>query len=225
MVQVTGMTDVAILTAIHDKYDELKPALPQDGLDIDWVCVTDDPDLKDGTLGWKIIHEPRPELHPNRAAKYPKFFPWHYTDAPASIWVDASFRIISTRLATEALAHANPIAQFAHPWRECLYTEAAETMNLAKYAGEPAEEQAAHYRTAGHPEGWGLWATGVIARQHTNAVKKLGHAWMTEVEAWSFQDQISQPYALRTTGLRPAPLPGNHLANGWLAYEGSVRHG
>lgn len=222
---VSAPERVAIITAIYDGYDELKPVVPQTGVEVDWVCVTDDPGLRDGALGWRVVYEPRPGVHPNRAAKAPKYRPWLYTAADASVWVDASFRIISDRLAADALTHADPIAQFAHPWRDCLYEEAKESAGLPKYAGEPILEQADHYRSLGHPECWGLWATGVIARRHTPAVQALGERWAVETDQWSFQDQISHPYACRVTGLRPAPLPGNHLATPWLAYQGSARHG
>lgn len=221
------MSDVALITAIYDSYDELKPTMPQRGVSVDWVLVTDDETLKDvpAVRGWRVVFEPRPGVHPNRAAKHPKYEPWKYTEAPASVWVDASFRIVSEQLAVEALSFADPIAQFAHPWRGCLYAEAKESAGLSKYAGEPVLEQAEGYRAAGHPENWGLWATGVIARRHTDAVRELGARWLAETYEWSFQDQISQPFALRETGLRPQALPGNHLATSWLAYEGSARHG
>lgn len=221
------MSDVAILTAIYDGYDELKPVLPQAGVDVEWVCVTDGAPLSDAEAarGWSMMCEPRPGVHPNRAAKHPKYEPWRYTDAAASIWVDASFRVVSETFVVEALAYADPIAQFAHPWRDCLFAEAKESAGLAKYAGEPSLEQAEHYRRLGHPQGWGLWATGVIARRHTDSVRDLGKLWLEETYRWSFQDQISQPYVLRETGLRPAALPGTHLATPWLAYEGSSRHG
>jgi hypothetical protein len=224
------MSDVAILTAVYDGYDELKPTLAQRGVSVDWVLVTDDETLKDESTvrGWRVVYEPRPGVHPNRAAKHPKYEPWKYAEPPVSLWVDASFRIVSERFAVEATAELTddePIAQFAHPWRNCLYAEAKESAGLAKYAGEPVPEQADHYSELGHPEGWGLWATGVIARRHTDAVRELGARWLAETYEWSFQDQISQPYALRETGLRPQALPGNHLATPWLAYEGSARHG
>ena len=223
------MSQVAILSAVYDSYDDLKTVLPQAGVEVDWVFVTDDPVLgaKSSHLGWRVVHEPRPEVHPNRAAKHPKYEPWKYTDAPVSVWVDASFRIVSDQFAVEAttgLSNEEPIAQFAHPWRDCLYTEAKESAGLAKYQGEPVLEQAESYRAAGHPENWGLWATGVIARQHTEAVRKMGWLWLAETYRWSFQDQISQPFALREKGLRPTAFPGTHLATPWLAYEGSGRH-
>lgn len=223
------MSDVAIISAIYDGYDELKPVLPQAGLDVEWICVHDgaSPDAE-AAQGWTLVYEPRPGVHPNRAAKHPKYRPWEYTDAPVSLWVDASFRVVSDRFAVEAtagLTDEEPIAQFQHPWRDCLFAEARESAGLAKYGGEPVLEQAESYRAAGHPEGWGLWATGVIARRHTEAVRRMGWLWLAETYRWSFQDQISQPFALREKGLRPTAFPGSHLATPWLAYEGSARHG
>lgn len=220
------MNRIAILTAVYDDYDTIKPTLPQEGVDVDWVFVTDTEDMADAgkEMGWRVVYEPRPGVHPNRAAKRPKFLPWQYTTAPASVWVDASFRIRSSTFAKDAMLYADPIAQFAHPWRDCLYAEAQVSKGLAKYAGEPIDEQADRYLTQGHPWQWGLWATGVIARWHTDPVRELGLAWLDETDALSFQDQISQSYVLRRTGLRPTSLPGDHLTNEWLTYEGSGRH-
>lgn len=220
------MADVAIITAITDGYDTLKPVMPQTGLDVEWICVTDGEPLPDADAadGWTMICQPRHGRPANREAKRPKLRPWEYTSAPASIWVDASFRVVSHRFAADAIAHADPIAQFVHPWRDCLYLEAEASLLLPKYTGEPIAAQADHYRRAGHPERWGLWAAGVIVRQHTSVVRTLGDAWAREVNAWSFQDQVSQPYALRTVGLRPTSLPGTHFVNPWLSYEGSGRH-
>jgi hypothetical protein len=222
------MSDCAIVTAIYDSYDLLKPVLPQVGMDVEWICVHDGtPPDAETARGWTLVCEPRPGVHPNRAAKHPKYEPWKYTDAPVSVWVDASFRVVSERFAVEAtagLTDVEPVAQFRHPWRDCLYAEAKESAGLAKYAGEPVLEQADHYSFLGHPEGWGLWATGVIARRHTDSVRELGARWLAETYEWSFQDQISQPFVLRETGLRPTAFPGTHLATPWLAYEGSTRH-
>lgn len=219
--------DVAVVSAIYDAYDTLKPVLPQDGVNVDWVLVTDDISVRDGAMGWRVVYEPRPDVHPNRAAKRPKFLPWEYTDASASVWIDASFRVVSPVFVTEAMALADPIAQFDHPWRDCLYAETDECLAIAKYKYPPGlmADQAQRYRDAGHPEHWGLWATGVIARQHNDyRVKLLGTRWLEEVDQWSFQDQISHPFVLREAGLRPTLFPGSHLANGWVAYEGSERH-
>lgn len=214
--------DVAVISAVYDGYDSVKPALAQAGLEVDWVLVTDHEPT--AAHGWRVVVEPQPDVPPNRAAKAPKFEPWKYTDAPASIWIDASFRVTSPDFAAEALAYAKPIAQFTHPWRDCLYAEAVEIAALGKDPEGVAAWQTKRYREAGHPVGWGLWASGVIARRHSAAVKRMGAAWAHEVASGSARDQVSQPFVLREAKLRPASLPGTHLANKWLAYEGSGRH-
>lgn len=214
--------DIAILTANYDAYDTVKPALAQAGVEVDWVLVTDHEPAD--AHGWRVVVEPCPDVLPVRAAKSAKFEPWKYTAAPASIWLDASFRVTSADFAAEALAYAKPIAQFEHPWRDCLFAEAVEIAALGMDPEGVAAWQTKRYREAGHPVGWGLWASGVIARRHTAAVRRMGAAWAREVANGSARDQVSQPFVLREAKLRPAALPGTHLANKWLAYEGSGRH-
>jgi hypothetical protein len=150
--------------------------------------------------------------------------PWRYTDATASVWIDAAYRVTNPKFVHEAITYAHPIAQFVHPWRDCIYDEATVSIQMGKYGSEPINQQAARYLAHGHPAHWGLWATGVIARQHTNRVKAFGDAWLGECATWSYQDQVSEPYALRLHELWPTPLPGTHLENAWLAYEASGRH-
>jgi Protein of unknown function (DUF616) len=228
-----GWSRAAIVTAIYDDYDPLKPICPQSGVDVEWVVVTDSSDLAyraENELGWTAVVEPRPDIHPNRAAKHPKFLPWEYVDANRSIWVDASFRVTSPSFAADVLERVGngpgeqPVAQFGHPWRSCIYQEGLASVGLAKYATEPILAQTAAYRAEGFPTNWGLWATGVIARVHTPRVSRLGEMWLKEVYSWSFQDQLSEPVCLWRCGLRPAPLPGTHIANPWLSYEISGRH-
>lgn len=219
------MTTVALVTAVYDGYDTLKPFPEQTAASVDAVCVTDDPDLS--CEGWRMIVEPRPGVHPNRAAKRPKMLPTLYSGAVRSIWIDASFEIVSRDFVAEVIAHvdgSSPVAQFVHPWRDCIYDEADASIGLAKYAGEPIAEQATWHREDGHPERWGLWATGVIARWHTPAVRRFGELWLGHCNVWSFQDQISEAPALRRCNLRPVPLPGDHLTNPWLVYKASGRH-
>lgn len=214
----------AVLTAIYGGYEVLKPVLPQT-VPVEWICVTDDPALADDPRGWTVVVQPR-EGHPNRAAKWPKMAPGLYTDAETSVWVDGSFRITSAEFVQDMLQLLKRAdqAQFEHPWRSCLYEEAAASLELPKYAGEPIAAQADWYRALCHPDDWGLWATGVIARRHTPQVLQAGWDWLDEIARWSFQDQVSQAFVLRLADLRPAPIPGMHLTSPWLAYQGSDRH-
>lgn len=247
------MIRATVLTSVMDDYDTLKPILAQDGAQVDWVCFTDSEKLRreaqDHAIvfergphgdwvtgiahptGWEIVYYARPaDEHPNRAAKKPKVEPRMFTDAPFSVWLDASFAVVSPRFVVDTVTLAaesdSGVAQFKHPWRGCLFDEAAESMGLPKYHDERAalSRQMIDYAAAGMPHDWGLWATGVIARRHSAPVIDWGHVWAREIRRHSFQDQISHPYACWRNGIRPVNLPGNHLGNQWLSYEGSGRH-
>lgn len=212
---------VAVLTAITNRYDILRPFPTQD-VQCETICVTDDDDLAGD--GWqRIICEPRPGMHPNLAAKAPKMCPWRYTDADLTIWIDASLLVQSSEFVRAMCAFE--FGQFDHPARDCIYEE-REASRYAKYDGLPLDEQVAHYRTQGHPEHWGLWATGLIVRHRTPEIEKFGRDWLTECETWSFQDQLSEAPMLRTHDLRPETIPGSYLAgrNPWLGYSGSSNH-
>jgi hypothetical protein len=245
------MIRAAVLTALMDDYDSLKPVLPQDGAEVEWVCFTDSKQLAAEAAwqpatcpevfhvesvgvhpaGWQIVYLERPSgVHPNRAAKAPKVQPALFTDAPASVWLDASFRVVSPRFVVDTVTAAREspsgIAQFRHPWRDDYRDEADASLMLAKYGDQQGaiRRQADAYDHAGMPRHWGLWATGVIAREHRPDVLIWGTNWGMEIHEHSYQDQISHPYSLWRAGLRPVDLPGTHFANPWVQYQGSGRH-
>jgi len=212
---------VAIITAIYGDYDDLKPVVKQD-IPVTWVCVTD---RARDAQGWEIIVEPKsPHVSSRLASKIPKCLPWEFTNQDSSIWIDASFRVLSPSFAREASALANPIAQYVHASRRCVFDEARFSHDFPKYADEPLLRQAAHYQELGHPKDWGLWATGVIARKHSTQIKTMGQEWLAQIMRWSTQCQISEANCLRQADLRPTSFPGS-FASGWMQYEASALHG
>jgi hypothetical protein len=202
----------AIVSAIFGGYDQVKPIPPQ-SVECTFTMVTDSPDLE--APGWDVdIHQP--SRHPRMAAKGPKLQPWKHVGGGPWIWIDASFQIVSPTFVEEVVAAADGhlLAQWEHPDRSCIYPEAELSATLAKYADTPVLRQAEHYRQAGHPVRWGLWAAGLIV--YRDAVNDLADLWWAEMECWGYQDQISQPVALRATGIRPKGLPWGLRCNPWL---------
>lgn len=227
------MYDIAIITANYDNYDTIKPVMEQVGAKVEWVYVTDSTDVltngKYSYSGYTTQYQPREGLQPIRAAKIPKMKPWEYTTAPLSVWIDASFRVNSSTFAIDMIdvLESCDIAQFEHPWRDCIYEEAAETLKLARYEdvyGMILAQMSKYRNLLGHPDHWGLWAAGVIARRHTDKIKTFGELWLNENLGHSYQDQLSQAPMLRLMELRPHLLMGTHFSNPWLSYEGSGRH-
>lgn len=210
---------VNIVSAIFGGYDAPHRPMRQT-VDCTWTMVTDDPDLD--APGWDVVTVDLADLHPRMAAKAPKLRPWGFGDGDEPwIWIDGSFEVTSSRFAAEAIAATGDelIGQWRHPWRNCIFEEAAAVADLkgGKYDSYPASEQAAEYRLLGHPEHWGLWATGLIV--YTRALGDLAADWWDEMTRWGYQDQISQPFVLRELGLRPVDLPGGLHASPWLHWH------
>jgi hypothetical protein len=159
-------------------------------------------------------------IHPRMLAKEPKLRPWDYTLADGPwIWIDGAFEITSPTFVEEALeaSQGHAISQWAHPWRDCVYGEAVASKPLPKYADVPVMEQALHYHKIGHPVRWGLWAAGLIV--YREPLDYLADLWWAELNRWGFQDQISQPVALRHAGLRPHTLPYGLHQGPWLQWH------
>jgi hypothetical protein len=209
-----------IVTAIFGSYDEVKPPLEQ-SVPCQFTLLTDNPMLE--APGWRRPVDYKSQAHPRLSAKKPKLQPWRYCigDGPW-IWIDGSFEIISPTFVEEVLAGADGhlLAQWEHPDRSCVYAEAVVSSVLPKYADVPVVEQAAHYREIGHPTLWGLWATGLIV--YREPVDYLSGLWWAEMNRWGYQDQISQPVALRAAGMRPKGLPYGLRSNPWLKHHPHV---
>lgn len=205
--------DVAVVTANLGGYDDLVPHVPQD-IDTDFFYFTDDLSLQPN--GWKVVHQKR-NGHPCLAAKRYKFLP----SVPHRyvVWIDANIQIASKSFVREALTYIEDgVALHRHPFRDCIYAEAVETILTPKYDHLPIAEQVRHYHRedAYHPHS-GLYACGVIAwdTKHPNS-HRLGKAWMHECEKWGFQDQLSFPVVCKRLGIQPGVFPHHQYASPWF---------
>lgn len=203
---------IAIVSSLYGDYDQPAVPVPQD-IDCEYILVTDrhydaDP--------WKVVVEPRPQLHPRLAAKVAKCRPDLYADADVILWVDASVQILDAHFAAAVVEQmgAAPLAQIRHPARSSIVDEANVSQQMEKYTGLPVVEQARHYVATGYPDGWGMWATGLIARRRDGwPLQAVGDAWLREQMRWTYQDQISEPPVLYSYGITPADLGGPLYGN------------
>jgi hypothetical protein len=216
------MLKACVITSIYGHYDTLKPIPPQTITSTKFLCVTSDKHLN-GTTNYSVLDESEPGVHPRIAAKFPKIIPWSYSRAEYLIWVDASAEITSETFVEDMINACgdSPIAQFMHPDRDCIYDELEACVGMPKYEEHlpRMREQVEHYRAQGHPENWGLWATGLIVRKNTPETEKLGSKWLADVYDWSYQDQLSQAPNLRSVGMRPKALPYSLRENPWLTWH------
>lgn len=200
------MTSVAIYSALYGSYEPAKP-LPV-GLSCPAYMFTDDPKLD--APGWIIRYEPKPVTKadidtPMMQAKWWKTQPraalGHAYDV--TLWVDASITLKSAdypQRCLEALGD-DDWAMVKHPGRDCIYAEADYSAALLRYKGADLKAQAKYYRNIGHPERWGLVATGANARRNNDICQQVSAQWWWENATRTWQDQVSLPVLARLAQL------------------------
>lgn len=209
--------NVAVLSANMGGYDEPR-RWPLQTVDHERVIVTDSPAVvehaaADGEVD-RCVFERRPHLHPRMAAKIPKCLPFEYTDADTVIWVDGSVQPTSEHFVQWMLANSSgPLSMFTHPLRTRITDEATASDWMAKYQGQDVHGQVAHYLADGHPDDFGLWATGLAVHRRTNSAvwshSEFGESWLAEQVRWTYQDQLSLPVVARRMDVRPRVIPGS----------------
>ena len=206
----------AIYTACFGGYDGLPrhPDIPG----VEFIAYTDYP--YDSPY-WDVKVVKAPAVHPRMQAKFYKVFP-HLClpDHGHTIWIDASHEILTPEFAVNALSSIGEsgMALYEHPWRDCIYDEADASVKLEKYKGQPIKEQSWAYRQEGHPEHWGLFACGTLARVNSAPIRQLMNEWWHEMDLWSYQDQISLPVVCRRLEMRPETFPVHQVyGNQWTA--------
>ena len=230
-----GNTHAIVYTAIFGAHDTLKDPAPQDK-SCEFFCFTD-ADLPARVGKWRVICVRRDHrVHPRMQAKRFKLlsqeiFPggrlgFRYAPlsrgrrADLSIWIDGSLQIKSSTFVRDmrAALDGGNWAMFTHPDRDCIYAEAEFSATLGKYQGLPLLAQVETYRPT-VPSHGGLFACGVIVRREPapERMKLVNQLWWEENVRWSYQDQISLPYAIHKSGnMIPRSIPGHLRRNIWF---------
>jgi hypothetical protein len=205
---------ISLVTAIFGDFDEIPP-LPI-GFD-EYVLVSDVPIKSD----WTNIVAGHGGVDSRLSSKVPKVRPDLFVSNKSSVWMDASLRDPESWLydASMALLSAHDMSLFLHPDRTFVADEVRMSLSLFKYHRMPLNEQYAHYLHSGFTDSWGLWAGGVIARNHTEQNRIFGDRWLQENLFWSTQDQVSLPYLLEKMLIEPGVFPAD-LWSGPLKWHG-----
>lgn len=186
-----------------------------------FVCFTDRNDLKSSV--WKFKRQSH-KLTPRRANRHVKTLLHRYVDGP-TLYSDSEFRLVKDPqpIVAAALERA-PIAATKHPRRACLFDE-ADFCLLKKRVESPRmlREQADRYAAEGMPRGFGLTANNILARRGDEDSERIGELWWSELDTGSERDQVSLPYVLWKTGIKPSIIQGayNHLD--WIERKKSRR--
>lgn len=217
----------AVYTAIYGKYDPLRvhPEVPG----VDFHCFTDDPALL-SREDW-LVHLAPSELPPRLAGKRPKVLGPQTAPLDSyerTLWVDANCDFTSATFVEEAFADLGPdgFALYRNPDFDCIYELAVTYMRGLSLGAAPALlRQAARYYAEGHPEHWGLWACGMMARRRGDELDAAMRAWWSAITSWQIRgealpfglprDQIDLPPVLRKYKIAPRAWPHAQDESPW----------
>jgi hypothetical protein len=200
-----------------------------------YICFTNVPHLAP-VPPWEFRPAYVPYNDPARCSRLPKIMPHLFFDADYSIWHDGNFAL-SRRpedIIAQTLGVAN-IAAHVHPARDCVYAEGQTCIN--EKIGDPKEieRQLLYYRLKKHPEHFGLWACGMLARRHSPHMAVFNERWWADYREGCARDQISFPYALRAQGdgfrihtirepIWGSPLMAFYWHNAWQTKQEVIDH-
>jgi len=210
---------IAVYTAITASKDSLKK--PRDCSNVDLVLFSDqmrtEPD-------WDVRPACAIFADPRRNSRAPKLLAHQYlSDYDYSLWIDGSIRLlVPVRDLIKKYLDKADIALFPHPWRDCIYEEAAACARL----DDPAviSAQVAKYKQDRYPKHNGLNANGVILRRHNARTEVLNNAWWSELCRYSLRDQLSFNYVAHKLAVVVALFPGHVYENpGLTSYEGHLK--
>lgn len=198
---------IAVYSAVYGDYDvpaELPKLQDPNGSNVPAVLYTD---RKMTVPGWRVRVKPMDDIPEastdNLKAKYWKLFPdIAVPRADITIWLDGNFTVDNPeRFIYDALNALGDdmLSLPTHPTlgRNCVYKELHACQNIWPSRSVEFQAQEDFYRHIGHPESYGLYATGIMVRRHTDQIAGLAKHWWHEVVTRTHRDQASLPVLLR----------------------------
>ena len=210
--------NTAVYTAVITDYEHLGGHIYQDG--VDYLFFTDGASYPIESM-WQV-HELKDFKHmnPRRLSKFPKHVPHMFPELlkyKYVIWIDGDMQIANPNFIGEILSFLdNGMVISPHfDNRICAYGEAS--IRPLKYVNEPMDPQVDFYKSRGFPSDYGLYETGVIARDMTNPqAKELGMRWYIHNMVLSYQDQVSLPFVMWEMDYTPSVLPKSFRDFNWV---------
>ena len=208
---------IAIITSLCGLQTKLKDPSTKFG-GVDYIAFVDH--IHDGCDTWEqrlsLDFTLDVEYNGRRNAKIYKVMPQMFLpEYDYWFWVDSTHEVIvDPKTIINQYLGDSDIALWKHTDRDCLYSEANIVKELRIDHIDLVNSQIEYYKSIGYPENNGLYELPVSIRKNTDRIKILNMRWWEQICKYSSRDQISMPFVLWKTDIKPTILPG--YANGGL---------
>lgn len=193
---------MTVYTCIIGTYDFLKPILCPQHPDIKFVLFTDQPmdsvifELcdKEELKRWDIRRIEVMPFGKARTARYHKINFHKVIDDDLTLWIDGSFFINTDLMQWMAQMKEDDFVTIAHPFDDCLYTDANSCLRMGKGDKSQILSQIQEYNDLRIPKHNGLIAAGILMRKRTPKVIEACETWWEQLSRHSVRDQIAFGY-------------------------------
>lgn len=196
----------AIYTVITGDYDQIRQAPNYPG----WEPVLFTDKVPDNSMGWDVrLIEPDKSICTRKLSRKYKILSHIYlSEYNLVCYIDANMKLVK-----EPPSH--PIF-FSHPSRSKIFFEARTIVDLKKDGAETVKEQIDNYKRVGFKDNQGLFSNGFFVRDHSPEINKLHEFWWENVKRFSYRDQLSLPFAVWKTGIRPKKTTAYYIAKRYI---------
>jgi asparagine synthase (glutamine-hydrolysing) len=199
------------------------PAEAATDLDLEWVCITDNPALRSPV--WQVRLTPSGHVPPEKLSRRPKAMPHEYfPEAEFSLYVDntVSFKRLPQASDLET-TQTYLFRAFRHSTRNSPYEEASAVATLGYDDVNVICEQIDFYE-ARRPLSsiTPLTTCTVLLREHHPTVRRFGVMWWESLLAFSKRDQLSFDFALQESGAEVEYFDGHSHDNCFIQWQGSL---
>jgi len=209
---------ICVYTCITGNYDDLHE-IPMKEPEIDYVCFTNNQNIKSKT--WKIIQIEDPSIENHKLARKIKILGHPYLENyDITLWMDAGI-IFTTKISDfiQKFLKNQPMACCLHNSRNCIYEEAKECLRLKKDTKENILSIVNYLKQENYPENNGLYETTILIRKEKDKkVKETMELWFEMIMKYCKRDQLSFNYCLSKTGLKLDDIPINVWSNEYFTY-------
>ncbi len=221
---------LVIYTALIGPKEQLEnplanlPVAAATDLDLDFVCLTDNPQLRSDV--WRMQLIPSNHLPPEKLSRRPKALPHEYFPAAQfSLYVDNTVSFKRLPQAAD-LATTRPylLRAFRHATRVNPQQEAGAIAALGYDDVSVICNQLDFYATRRPLESITplTTATVLLRSHHAAPVQRFGVTWWESILAFSKRDQLSFDFALQESGCGVDYFDGFTDANSFITWSGGV---
>lgn len=197
---------IALYTVLTGGYDTPRPINTRMTSGIDCFMVTDD--AANAVQGWTAIVVPK-EDDPHRQQRRLKLL-FHtipeLTEYDTVVYIDASLDVV--RPLQQLLSqYSGGMMTFMHPKRTCVYDEGWACIDQKKAEHQQVKEQLSAYILEGVRPGSGMYQTGCMVRDRSEAVIAFCEEWHRELTKHTHRDQLSIVPARDRIGIAIKAVP------------------